>query len=409
MSPPDPVTAAGRDAMSAHFGSRLKYWRRNRGFTQAELARALAVDGSYISKLESSRRHPNPDIARRCDELLNTGGELDSLLSLMEGDRGFDSAAVVPMPVLWTAPPPHHPPSGPDMYQRPAASAHTMVTLSRLLEAYTDIDCSMGGHQIGAAVEQQAQDIIGMHIGTVEPMTSALLVLAAKFARLAGWIRFDARDHTGSRFWHDCGQRWALAGGEPALAAELLARQSIVHSSFGDPMGGVALAVASGELSPDMPVAGRVWALLAQARGQAMAGQPEPALSCLTHAEKLLSGGRRALMASPSHHTNDFLWHVMAGKARLDLALAGVTPRVHATEAVILLRKAVADLPSHHVRDLALTRIRLSRALALTSDMAAARGELAEAESLARRCSSGRLHAALPPARTQLAADQSGG
>lgn len=388
----DAVTAAGRDAMSAHFGSRLRYWRRARSRTQAELARDLDVDGSYISKLEGSRRFPNPDIARRCDDLLDTGGELSGLFALMDrGVAASDGMASAPTPLLWASPPPATTPTT----RRPLANPHTTATLYRLLEAHTEIDCTMGGHQIGAAVEQQAQAIIGMHIGAPAPLSSDLLTLAAKFARLAGWIRFDSEDRAGSLFWHDCGQRWALAGDSPDLAAELLSRHAVVHASTGDHSGGTAIALAAQRVTQQPSATARFWGLTAEARCRAVGGDAEASLDRLARAEELFAGVSTPLIAEPAAYDNQFLWNTLAGKCRLELAVAGVDPEVHGAMAITYAKAALAGLSPTHVRDSALTLLRLVRACLCVGDATSARRHLAEADALARRCTSARVHSAL--------------
>jgi transcriptional regulator with XRE-family HTH domain len=70
-----------------HFGHQLRRWRRAAGLTQAELGRRLAYDHSFISRLERGYRWPSRELARRCDELLGTGGELLSQWRLADSER----------------------------------------------------------------------------------------------------------------------------------------------------------------------------------------------------------------------------------------------------------------------------------------------------------------------------------
>ena len=405
MSHPDPVASSRRDAMSTHFGVRLKYWRRTRSLTQADLARALDVDGSYISKIESSQRHPNPDMAKRCDDILDTGGELAGLLALLspgpvtETRPAAPVPAAVPIPASW--PPPPQP--VPDLLPtRPTPGSHTTATLLRLLEAYTEIDCSMGGSQISASVEQQARDIVSMHVGTSTTMTASLLRLAGRYARLAGLIRMDCLDHNGSRFWLDCGQRWAIAGGDLTLAAELLARQSIVQSGFGDPAGGLALATVVETLGDDLPHSARVWALLAESRARSVAGDAMSVTDRIDRADKLLTGIDGPLLASPAHQSTDVVWNTMVAICHLNLAEAGTAPDSHAPRAIAMLRTALTALPTQHIRDIAMSRLRLVRAHHVLGDRDAAQSEFEQAHALAQRCSSPRLRSAVQTVHDRL-------
>ncbi|CAM3163125.1 helix-turn-helix domain-containing protein [Stackebrandtia soli] len=394
MSTPD--LRSGHEAMAAHFGNRLKYWRRSRGLTQAELARDLDVDGSYISKLESSRRHANPEFAKRCDDLLDTGGELMGLLNLIEGERAHSKQLAMPMPVAWPSPSAHAPPQrgdGSDHAVRVRANPHTTTTLYRLLESYTEIDRSMGGQQISDAVERQSQDLIGMHIGEPDDLSLNLLSLAARFARLAGWIRFDSCDRGGSLFWHDCARRWAIAGQQLTLAAEIQARQSIVYSTMGDPAGGLAMASAIPTTGDDSDI--EAWGHAATAQAHAAAGDVDATLTALDSFDKIVAGLDEPLVSPPILTDNTFLRHTLVGKAHLHLVLAGADPERHGSEAARRFRAALTDLSSHHLRDIALTRLRLARSLVAQGDIDAARTEVVDTELVARRCTSPRVHAIL--------------
>ena len=63
----------------ALFGARLRAYRNQHGWVQAELGRAVHVSGTLIAKLEKAERRPQPDVARRLDDALSAGGELAQL------------------------------------------------------------------------------------------------------------------------------------------------------------------------------------------------------------------------------------------------------------------------------------------------------------------------------------------
>ncbi|MEV7780603.1 helix-turn-helix transcriptional regulator [Kitasatospora sp. NPDC088351] len=68
------------DPSSSHwapFGVQLRRSREAAGLTQAELARKVGYDPSYVSYTElASREAPSEQFARKVDEVLNTGGTL---------------------------------------------------------------------------------------------------------------------------------------------------------------------------------------------------------------------------------------------------------------------------------------------------------------------------------------------
>lgn len=396
-----------RQLTATRFGDRLRHWRKVRRRTQAQLAKSLDVDGSYVSKLESGRRSPTAGIAIRCDELLDTDGELTALLQ----ERPPRLEPAVPIPALW------EPPAVPNDFQRPSghANPHTVVTLTRLLEAYVDIDSTMGGRQIGTSVEQQAQDLIRMQIAAPFPVRRTLLVLAAKFARLAGWIRFDNGDRDGSLFWHDCAQRWANAGGDQDLAVELLARQSRVHSAMGDHEGAMRVAESTPVAESGVSPTGTTWAFIARARAHGAAGETARAIDYMSEAATSFARVSGSLQAAPAACGNDFLWHTFLGKCRLDLATAASDPTEYGHEAVVALSTAIDSLPAHQVRDRALAHLRLCHAYWLAGDSDQAADQLDSAGELVQRCSSARAHSVMvslrkltDPSGPSAATDQSG-
>jgi transcriptional regulator with XRE-family HTH domain len=63
----------------AKFGVRLRAYRMEQGWAQAELGRLVHVSGTLIAKMERAERRPQPDVARSLDSALHTDGELARL------------------------------------------------------------------------------------------------------------------------------------------------------------------------------------------------------------------------------------------------------------------------------------------------------------------------------------------
>ncbi|ADD42518.1 helix-turn-helix domain-containing protein [Stackebrandtia nassauensis] len=396
MPGPDPSTATQLDLIAGHFGKRLKYWRLTRQLTQAELARDLNLDGSYVSKLESSRRRPSLDIARQCDDLLDTGGELADLLTLVATDPGPPVATVgAPLPTI-------SPTTARTTALPAAAPAHATVSLNRLAEAYAEVAATMGGHHLGESVERQAQEIIGRHIGSPESLSGGLLRTAARFARLAAAIRLDSLDEAGALYWNDCAGRWALDGGDPALSAEMCARTAIVYAHRDNAPTALTLATRAEQLAPHAPTA-TVWSLLAQAHAHAASAEPDQTTGALATAHKLLTELDSPLMANPSTYSDNHLWHWHAGLCHLTLARHDIDRTTNANRALDQLRQALSEVSVYHTRELALTRLALAHAYLHADDPVSATAELTEAATLARACTSPRLHTELAQTTTILA------
>ena len=82
VRPMDPAGAtydsAGQGGMAgqASFGSELRRWRNKAGLTLGETAKRINYSKSYLSKIENDVKRPNATVARLCDRVLGTGGEL---------------------------------------------------------------------------------------------------------------------------------------------------------------------------------------------------------------------------------------------------------------------------------------------------------------------------------------------
>ncbi|WP_149262021.1 helix-turn-helix domain-containing protein [Actinomadura sp. K4S16] len=63
------------------FGSELRRLRQAVGWSLAELSRRTNYSKGYLSKIETGRARANPVLAKRCDDILETGGVLRGLLA----------------------------------------------------------------------------------------------------------------------------------------------------------------------------------------------------------------------------------------------------------------------------------------------------------------------------------------
>ena len=74
-----------RSALSVFVGE-LRRGRAAQGLSQDQLADKITYSSSLVAKVESCRRIPSLDFARRCDEVLGTDGLLTRLHALVAGD-----------------------------------------------------------------------------------------------------------------------------------------------------------------------------------------------------------------------------------------------------------------------------------------------------------------------------------
>ncbi|WP_232832330.1 helix-turn-helix transcriptional regulator [Nocardiopsis sp. FIRDI 009] len=94
MPQPLKTLRPGRSARD-WFGAELRHWRLKRGLTQAELGRQAWTSGSLIGKIETAERDCPEELARKLDEVLDTGGVLGRAQELVRSRR---PAMLIPAP-----------------------------------------------------------------------------------------------------------------------------------------------------------------------------------------------------------------------------------------------------------------------------------------------------------------------
>ncbi|WP_457029984.1 helix-turn-helix domain-containing protein [Kitasatospora sp. P5_F3] len=310
------------------FGARLRHWRLLRGLSQAELGRRLGYDDSHISRVENTRRWPPAGMAERLDELLDTAGELTALWPQVERERRRLA-----------------------QYGRPVTAAPGPEALEQLLTAYRTAAHAVGGHALVDVLEQHTRLAARQQRTAPSAERARLGSLAARYAELAGWARFDRLEYGRALAWYDCGREWAAAAGDPAGVALLLARQSAVHWACGHSAAAIGSAGASFEQAglAGGPAA-QARALLARARGHALAADRR-------EAERALEQAARLTEAEPTAEARTRLL-LVHGTCHRDLAVR-TGRRVHARLATAGLDEALIRLPleQQHYRALVTARL----------------------------------------------------
>jgi hypothetical protein len=71
---------AQEPAQQSAFGAELRRWREKRGYSLTGFAAAVNYSPAYLSRIESGRKRPGIDLARRCDRQLDAQGALADLV-----------------------------------------------------------------------------------------------------------------------------------------------------------------------------------------------------------------------------------------------------------------------------------------------------------------------------------------
>ena len=73
-------------SLLAFFGAELRRRRLAAGLSQDQLGQAIRYSAALVGRIEVGERMPSPDLARRCDEVLATGGLFAHLRESMDSD-----------------------------------------------------------------------------------------------------------------------------------------------------------------------------------------------------------------------------------------------------------------------------------------------------------------------------------
>ncbi|WP_433548857.1 helix-turn-helix domain-containing protein [Streptomyces sp. CA-294286] len=82
-----PLGESDGTSRSCAFGAELRRLRNERAMSLTALARAIHYSKGYLSKIENGGKPPTPDVARRCDEVLEAGGALRRLVPEVPASR----------------------------------------------------------------------------------------------------------------------------------------------------------------------------------------------------------------------------------------------------------------------------------------------------------------------------------
>jgi tetratricopeptide (TPR) repeat protein len=276
---------------------------------------------------------------------------------------------------------------------RTAPSALSPVEhLEQLRRVLVDADNLHGSGCVIPAVQGQIQMIRQLREGCKGSDRRALLVMQAKYAEFAGWLRQDSRDFRAAQYWLDRSLEWSCAGGDRELSTYVMARKSQLAGDMSDAVSAVDLADAAAGMARKRSRL-KATAAVYGAHGYALAGQRSNCLRAIDRgraiAESLDDGSPWAAWLDASY--------IEVQRARCLTTLGD-----HAGAAEVF-RQAIAELPPSYRRDrgVYLAREALAYAAAREPEQAADAGM--QAVAIAQDMQSGRVVGELAQVGVRLA------
>jgi transcriptional regulator with XRE-family HTH domain len=354
------------------FGAELRNRRLAAGLSLAELSRLTYYSKSHLSKVETGRKAPSIDLARRCDAQLHCDGELAALASppVVTSTDSADPAVVNGVWIMSLSPDGRSEISGlprREVLAAGVASAATWVLTPRptppmtsdvtssfrlMLDEVRRLGQVMAPATLIPLLVSQTHTLRVMAGRADTPDRERLLVLAARFAEYTGWMAQEAGDEGAALWWTDQASQLAAAGGYSDLSAYALVRQGLVTMYRHDSMSTVHLANRAWHLTDDPRIRGL--AAQREAQGHALAGDYDTCLRMLDRARVWLERPPRddgptigtTTVNDPVGMTTAWclyeLGHPRKAVDQLEILLERLPPHAHRSRARYAARYALA-------------------------------------------------------------------
>lgn len=287
------------------FGAELRRLRLAADLSLTRMAALLHYSKGHLSKIETGRKQPHPDLVRRCDALLEAGGELVRLASSRfpiepppevtrndevwqmnlnsngtgsfqpVGRRQVLAAGAAPAFIFGT--------------NSPAAAAEQapLAAFRTLFDQFRQLGQATSSALVLPALIAQSNTVRGLAKQTRSGDERDLLLLAARYAEYAGWMAQEAGDDRAALWWTERAVEMAEAAGNDDLVTYAFVRRALITIYREDPQRTIELA-GQAQCSATLP---RIRGLAAQriAQGHALAGDYNACMRGLDHARDQLN------------------------------------------------------------------------------------------------------------------------
>ncbi|MER8046256.1 helix-turn-helix transcriptional regulator [Streptomyces sp. NPDC094032] len=362
----------------AKFGPELRRRRLAAGMTLDGLAARVHYSKGQLSKVDTGRQQPSPELARLCDGAVGAGGELAALVPYGPGvprpSRRLVMAAGAASALALGAPPSAatEPASRAGTAGQPAAfgaadpagtadavGGPLLDGVLALFAEFRRLGQSAPAALVLPGLAAQARALPSLARTSGARTARGLYVLASRYAEFTGWMAQESGDDRSALEWTDAAVRLAEAAGDRDLAAYALVRRGLITFYGGDAKATIELV--QGAQAGRLPARIRGLAAQREAQGHALAGDRDACFRALDRARTLLdraaTAGSDGLPVVGSTHLGDPT-AMTTGWCLLDLGL----PR----QAAEALDREVARIPEHALR----TRVRYGARRALAHAVA---------------------------------------
>ncbi|WP_188988837.1 helix-turn-helix domain-containing protein [Saccharopolyspora thermophila] len=363
---------------STLFGAELRRLRIAAGLSLTRMAGLAHYSKGYLSKIETGRKQPTPDFARRCDDVLDAGGELARLVPAQSSDAPLPEAdgdgevwvmALASDGRSWFRPVDRRQvlaagaasvlSFGMGGGHAVAAEATTTAAFRTMFDQFRSLGQTASPAVVLPGLIAQTHTVRELAARARPRERQELLALGARYAEFAGWMAQESGDERAALWWTDRAVELADAGQDRTLAAYSLVRRALVTLYREDARQTIDLA----RQAQTTATTARIRGLAAQreAQGHALAGEYNACMRSLDRARELLSAATpdngpvlgTANLADPVAMVTGWCLHDL-GRVReateiLDREIQRVPPHALRSQARYGVRRALAHAAAGNV------------------------------------------------------------
>ncbi|SFQ98805.1 Helix-turn-helix domain-containing protein [Lentzea waywayandensis] len=239
--------------LSPTFAQEVRRLRNERGLSLSQMTGLVPYSKGHLSKIENGQVHPNPEMARLFDNVLQADGHLIELA---------------------------------DAPARPIPSDHTtLLTFDSMFDHHRALGHRLSPEVVLSSLRPQVDALSSMARSADDPgLGRGLWLLAARYAEYAGWMEQERGDDASAAELTRRAVQYAARGGDPDLEAYAYVRASEFALYRGDAHATVSFARKAAK---SRSTAVKAVAAQREAQGYALAGAADRCQAALDRAAEL--------------------------------------------------------------------------------------------------------------------------
>jgi transcriptional regulator with XRE-family HTH domain len=285
------------------FGVELRRLRLAAGHSTQGLAQLIQYSKSHVSKVETGRKTPSLDFARRADAALTAQGHLITLAIATGTSHHTERSEELRLEIARLASVNEDtsgPSLAPDSYDRDIQSStstgtsfdtvvtdHSLESFLTLYENMRDLGQTLSPSSMMEMFKPHTAALRELALHVDPSLSSQVLLLAARFAEYTGWMAQETGDDVGALRWTDQAVELAQRAGDQDMVAYAYVRRANIALYQQDAYGTVSFAKQAQAMNCSTRVKGL--AVQREAQGHALAGDYSAFRRCIQLSAELLS------------------------------------------------------------------------------------------------------------------------